>query len=317
MATAIPKGSLVLVTGVNGFIGSHVADQLLEAGYRVRGTTRNLEKVQGLSALWEKKYGPNQIEFVVVQDMSTEGAFDDAASQVITPTLRGINNILKAAAKEPSVKRFVYTSSSTAATAPKPNKVFTIDTNTWNEEQIKEAWAPPPYEPERAWAVYGSSKAEGEKAVWRFVEEQKPGFVANAILPNLNIGKILVKGQPASTGGWVVDLYHGDTTKFQNFPPQWFVDVQDDAILHVAALTNPDVKNERIYAFAEPFNTNDLLQIFRKIQPDKTFPENFVDDNVRDLSKVKNERAIELLKTFGQPGFTSLEESIKKCIESL
>ncbi len=78
MATAIPKGSLVLVTGVNGFIGSHVADQLLEAGYRVRGTTRNLEKVQGLSTLWEKKYGPNQIEFVVVQDMSTEGAFDGA-----------------------------------------------------------------------------------------------------------------------------------------------------------------------------------------------------------------------------------------------
>ncbi len=59
------------------------------------------------------------------------------------------------------------------------------------------------------------------------------------------------------------------------------------------------------------------MRLFRKIQPDKTFPENCVDDNVRDLSKVKNERAIELLKTFGQPGFTSLEESIKKAIESL
>jgi nucleoside-diphosphate-sugar epimerase len=38
MAPAIPKGSLVLVTGANGHIGSRVADQLREAGYHVRGT---------------------------------------------------------------------------------------------------------------------------------------------------------------------------------------------------------------------------------------------------------------------------------------
>lgn len=33
MAATIPKGSTVLVTGVTGFIASHVADQLLQAGY--------------------------------------------------------------------------------------------------------------------------------------------------------------------------------------------------------------------------------------------------------------------------------------------
>lgn len=37
-APAIAPGSLTLVTGVNGFIGSHIADQLLSLGYRVRGT---------------------------------------------------------------------------------------------------------------------------------------------------------------------------------------------------------------------------------------------------------------------------------------
>jgi nucleoside-diphosphate-sugar epimerase len=88
MSSAIPKGSLVLVTGVNGYIGSHIADQLLEAGYRVRGTTRNLEKVKGLKALWESKYGPNKVEFIVVQDMSTEGAFDEA--------VKGMGNIPRA-----------------------------------------------------------------------------------------------------------------------------------------------------------------------------------------------------------------------------
>ena len=78
MTTAIPKDSIVLVTGVNGYIASHVADQLLAAGYRVRGTTRALSKVQSLSALWEQKFGKGRFEAIVVEDMSPEGAFDEA-----------------------------------------------------------------------------------------------------------------------------------------------------------------------------------------------------------------------------------------------
>jgi GDP-D-mannose dehydratase len=35
MAAAIPKDSLLLATGVGGYIASYVADQLMEAGYRV------------------------------------------------------------------------------------------------------------------------------------------------------------------------------------------------------------------------------------------------------------------------------------------
>lgn len=40
-AAVIPQGSLVLVTGVTGFLGSIIADQLLLHGYRVRGTVRD------------------------------------------------------------------------------------------------------------------------------------------------------------------------------------------------------------------------------------------------------------------------------------
>jgi nucleoside-diphosphate-sugar epimerase len=78
MAPEIPKDSIVLVTGVNGYIGSHVADQLLEAGYRVRGTYRSPSKAQALSDLWEKKYGQGRFELATVPDMSKEGAFDEA-----------------------------------------------------------------------------------------------------------------------------------------------------------------------------------------------------------------------------------------------
>ncbi|KUJ16771.1 NAD(P)-binding protein [Mollisia scopiformis] len=337
MSSAIPNGSLVLVTGVNGYIGSHIADQLLEAGYRVRGTTRNLEKVKGLRALWEEKHGTNKVEFVVVPDMSTPRAFDDAIKgvsgiahvasdvsfnsdphKVIPVVVDGINSILKAAANEPSVKRFVYTSSSAAASAAIPNKEFTIDSSTWNDVQVKEAWAPPPYEPERAFVVYSASKTEGEQALWKFVKDQKPGFVTNSILPNLNLGKILVKGQPASTCGWLVALYNGDIGPLKDFPPQYFVDVQDCARLHVSALTNPDVKNERLFAYASPYTNNLLLRILRKLRPDRKLPEEWTDENVRDMSTVKNERSIELLKKdWGQEGFTSIEQSIKNCIDNL
>ena len=35
---------LVLLTGISGFLGLRTAKCLLDAGYRVRGTVRNLEK---------------------------------------------------------------------------------------------------------------------------------------------------------------------------------------------------------------------------------------------------------------------------------
>lgn len=53
-------------------------------------------------------------------------------------------NALASAAKEPGLKSFVLTSSSTAATNAKPNQKFHIDTQLWNEEAIKDAWRPAP-----------------------------------------------------------------------------------------------------------------------------------------------------------------------------
>lgn len=70
--------------------------------------------------------------------------------------------------------------------------------------------------------MYGASKAEGEMALWQFVKEQKPHFVVNAVLPNANFGKVLVKGMPASTCGWVHALYHGSKAPLEGVPPRKF-----------------------------------------------------------------------------------------------
>lgn len=76
--TAIAPNSLVLVTGANGYIASHVADQFLAAGYKVRGTVRDNAKAQWITEFFEKRYGRDAFEAVVVEDMALYGAFDEA-----------------------------------------------------------------------------------------------------------------------------------------------------------------------------------------------------------------------------------------------
>ena len=76
--SVLEPGSIVLVTGANGFIGSHVADQLIQAGYRVRGTARDISKISWVKDLFDERHGPGKFEPVVVADMAKPGAYDDA-----------------------------------------------------------------------------------------------------------------------------------------------------------------------------------------------------------------------------------------------
>ncbi|KAL8938464.1 MAG: hypothetical protein Q9216_003877 [Gyalolechia sp. 2 TL-2023] len=333
---AISVGSLVLVTGVNGYIGSHVADQLVQAGYRVRGTVRDESKGQYMKEFFDKKYGDGKLETVVVADMSQAGAFDEACKgasgvahvasdlsfapdphQVIPGVIAGAMNAVSAAAKQPSVKRFVYTSSSAAISAAKPNVEFTISTRNWNDEDIAKAWAPPPYNQDRSMAVYGASKAQAEQEAWKFVREQKPAFVLNAVLPNFNLGVILSDKQFASTGGAVRDIFqNGELGFWSIFPAQWMVDVQDTARLHVAALIDPDIKDQRILAYGHPFSFNDVLASLRKLYPSKSFPEDN-EDLGRDVSIVDNSQGAELLRRFGRDGWASFEESMKNNLSGI
>ena len=228
---ALPKGSLILVTGATGMIGSHVVNEALNAGYRVRGTSRSEERAEYTKKVF--KHNPNY-STAVVSDVSREGAWNEAVAgcdaiihmatdvsfnpdpnQVVRPTEAGVRNILRSAAGVGTVKRFVLTSSSSAVLLPHPDVEVTVGVDDWCQEAVDAAWAPPPYEPERAFATYAASKVAGEKALWKFMEEEKPGFVANTILPNFNVGTILTAGGP--TGGSVETLMSGTVPEF---PPR-------------------------------------------------------------------------------------------------
>lgn len=75
---AVPYGSLVVITGVSGLIGSHIADQTLAAGYKVRGTTRDVPKNSWLEDYFRSKYGDEKFHLVAVPDMEAPDAFDEA-----------------------------------------------------------------------------------------------------------------------------------------------------------------------------------------------------------------------------------------------
>jgi nucleoside-diphosphate-sugar epimerase len=238
-------------------------------------------------------------------------------------------NALTAASKEPGIRSFVYTSSSTAAIMPQPDKVIKIYTDTWDDEVVEAAKKSP-----NSWNVYGTSKTEAERAIWKTAKELKVPFQVACVLPNANIGPIIKPGgeETSSTASWVLRLFNGDTSVFDQVPPQWFVDVRDTARVHVCALIDPENNGQRLFAFGEfpnrshlmvvtqltpsmhvgtPATWNDFLAIFRKLFPDRKFPED-KEGYGKDLSQIPIEGAVAMLKKHYGKGFTSIEDCVKE-----
>jgi nucleoside-diphosphate-sugar epimerase len=315
--TTIQKGDTVLVTGATGYIGNHVVEELVAAGYHVRGTSRNASKAQFLVDYIEKKYGKGHLEIVDVPDMIDEHAYDEAVKgvsgivhlasvltfsnvpdEVIPGSVKGTLNILKAATTEPKVKSLVVTSSSTAVLIPEPNKKVVVTKDSWNDkvlEAIRNNPSPSPYE------VYAASKTEAERALWQAVKETNPPFA--------NFGH-RIRATGNSTGDWLLSVYNNEQTMLNHAPPQYFINVRDDAKLHVIALTDPACNGDRIFGFADTYSLNKILAILRKLDPSRQYPED--KDMGEDLTEVPNAEAEALLRKHYGHGFAGLEETIKE-----
>jgi hypothetical protein len=95
---------------------------------------------------------------------------------------------------------------------------------------------------------------------------------------------------------------------------EYYIDVDDTGRLHVAAAIFDHVKDQRIFGFAGRFNWDQVLDILRKHYPEKTFPENF--SGGEDATEIEpRDKAEQLLKDLGRPGWTSLEDSIIANVE--
>ncbi|KID82316.1 aldehyde reductase II [Metarhizium guizhouense ARSEF 977] len=321
---AIPKGSLILVTGANGYIASNIVDLLLELGYRVRGTVR--EHKPWLTELFEKRHGKGCFETVVTANMEEPGAFDEALQDVAgvihvcieAPSDKKIRLQPRLSSRNPT--RNVPLQRVCISLLPSRHKSPLIPTyrtlDTWNDDAVKAAWSESTPAAQKPYVVYAASKTEGERAAWNWMRANKPHFVMNTVLPSVNYGRVLSPQMTASTMGLTRRLLQGDKTVLHLLPPQWYVDVQDTARLHVIGLLDPAVRDERLFAFAGPHNWTDVIQVFRRLCPQSKLPP-APENEGRDLSDVKPaKRAEQLLGDFfGLPGWTSLEDSLADGID--
>ncbi|RYP56752.1 hypothetical protein DL771_011620 [Monosporascus sp. 5C6A] len=196
----IPKGT-ILVTGLNGYLAGRVAEAVLKAGYRVRGTVRRLAtglRVQ--EALIELGYNKDLVEVIQVSDITQPSAFDEAAfgctaiihtasptdvsgttdaAEVIRRAVSSTIAVLHSAEKAgPQLQSVVYMSSCAAIfNTPPEVKVHTErDWNTTSEALVDRLGSEA-----GALVGYAASKTAAEKAFWKFRDERKPGFALAAV----------------------------------------------------------------------------------------------------------------------------------------
>jgi len=92
-AAVIPAGSLILVTGANGYLGCRFSNTLIQQGYKVRGVVRDLERCEHVKAFFGKNYGNDgRFEMIQVPDLTSDGAFDAAVKGRSIIALLNTNN---------------------------------------------------------------------------------------------------------------------------------------------------------------------------------------------------------------------------------
>lgn len=246
-------GSTVAVTGVAGFLASHITRLLLARGFHVRGSVRSLRKETSYVHLLELEGAKERLELVEA-DLQDEAAFPrlvegvdyvlhtaspytlavaDPQRDLVNPAVAGTRNVLQACANATSVKRVVVTSSMAAITdEPDSGRVLTEE--DWN---LTSSLGRNPY-------YY--SKTLAERAAWDFVKERAPRWDLVVVNPFLVIGPSLSPSVNPSNQLFV-DLLGGQYPGIMNLT--WgFVDVRDAAEAHVLAMLASDAKGRYICA---------------------------------------------------------------------
>ena len=170
----------VLVTGATGFIGLHCLSQLLDAGYAVRGTVRDLARTDEVRTAMEKAGSPvAQLEVVGcgpsfrprmgrrgkgcqyvlhVASPFVVGVPKDE-NELIVPAVEGTTRVVEAAIRE-GVKRVVLTSSCAAIT-----ETGKAGQTQFSEDDWTDASHP-------ATPAYYKSKVLAERKAWSLIGAQ-------------------------------------------------------------------------------------------------------------------------------------------------
>jgi len=290
----LTQGSLIVIVGITGWIASYTGLFALKAGYRVRGTVRSMSKAEELRAAYEKEGADvSKLEFVTLDDLMSESQYEAAfagAVGVIHPALpdimgegaKVVNDIIQSVqiplrvAAKVGITRFVI--SSTLGTVVTPGDAETptdrlLTDKDWNERGVQ-AYMNATEEQKKSeiWFlyVYAAGKTLAEQQAWKYTETSSVPFDLTVVVPGLNWGPRLF-GQ-GTRPDFLARVLKGDLKPI-SIPPVWLVDVRDDAMLHVLALSNTEASNKRVFAAGHPIAWNEVLAILRKHYPTVSLPE--------------------------------------------
>ena len=257
--------SRALVTGGNGYLGTHLIAALLRAGSPVRATVRSAASEESLRAAVRRGSpgspgsvgSPDDAALeVVVADLTADDGWKAAVTgceqvyhvasplpyvqpkdpdELIVPAREGVLRVLRAA-RDAGAGRVVITSSFAAiGYTPKPTAEFTED--DWTDPDTP------------GLAPYPRSKAIAERAAWDLMEHDGGDTELVVINPTFILGPTLTT-ELRSSMHLVKAMLDGTMT---TTPRARFglADVRDVADLHVRAMAAPEAAGQRFLAVAD------------------------------------------------------------------
>jgi len=246
----------VLVTGGSGYLGSYCVLALLNAGFSVRTTVRDLAREPQVRAqLRNGGAGFAENLRVVRADLRSDEHWAEAVAgcdavlhvasptltsvprtddEMVRPAVDGTLRVLRAA-RDASVRRVVMTSAIGAIAYGHPPRDTPFTERDWTN--VDAGIAP-----------YQKSKTLAERAAWEFVTGPGRGLELATVNPTGVLGPVLGPDYSPSLIA-VARMLDGSMPALLPFATG-YVDVRDVAALHLFAMIEPAAAGERFIATA-------------------------------------------------------------------
>lgn len=261
----------VLLTGISGFLGGHVALALLRAGFTVRGSLRDPRRADRVrESLRRAGADVSRLEFVTLDLLRDEGWREAAQGcrylqhvaspltirmpkdrdDLIRPAVEGTRRALRAALFT-GVERIVVTSSTAAIMHGHPRgRTEPFTEADWSRAEGEGV------------SAYTESKTRAELEAWSIMEAAGRRGDLAAINPSVILGPLL-DDDFGTSAIMIKRLLDGSAPAAPRFA-FGIVDVRDVAALHLNAMLTPRGGGQRFLASAGSVS---LIELARALRP--------------------------------------------------